>query len=497
MEQKISLINQAVHFSCILAFFCIGLLTTIPAEAASVTLAWDSVQPAPEGYRVFVRKANQAYDYSRPTWQGTTLSATVNNLQDYTEYYFAVRAYQGYQESTNSNEIRYITPLNGSNGSDTTPPYWDGASLGIGSASAAFTGGRVTVEFDTARDGVDGRNLRFNVYYAPSASWDNHDWTGNSVIADAAVRSGGTFAHAFTIDGLTNGVRYTVGIRVEDQSGNEDTNISTLRVTPSASSSATIIDNRSSQTSRTGTWSTSSGSGHYDRDSLWSRDGSTFTWHFTPSQSGVYDVAMWWTEWSSRSTRIPVKITHAHGTATVHVNQQTNGGRWNSQGQFHFQAGTTYRVAITSQPGPSSTCADAVRFQLVQEVIVDNRASQTSRTGTWSTSSSSGHYDRDSLWSRDGSTFTWHFTPSQSGVYDVAMWWTEWSSRSTRIPVNITHVNGLATVYVNQQANGGRWNSQGRFHFKAGTTYYVKITAQPGPSSTCADAVRFRYISAN
>jgi hypothetical protein len=270
-----------------------------------------------------------------------------------------------------------------------------------------------------------------------------------------------------------------------------------------------IVDNRASQTSRTGTWSVSSSSGHYDRDSLWSRDGSTFTWHFTPSQSGVYDVGMWWTQWSSRNTRIPVNIAHAQGNATVYVNQQVNGGQWNSQGQFQFQAGTTYRVTITAQPGPSSTCADAVRFRLLNEdnpvnvvqpvmsTIVDNRSSQTSQTGSWGVSSGSNPYDRDSLWSRNGSSFTWHFTPSQSGVYDVGMWWTQWGSRNTRIPVNIAHAQGNATVYVNQQVNGGRWNSQGQFQFQAGTTYRVTITAQPGPSSTCADAVRFRLISAN
>jgi hypothetical protein len=73
-----------------------------------------------------------------------------------------------------------------------------------------------------ARDAVDGRNLKFNVYYSPSSSWDNGDWTGNSVVAQATVRQGETFAHAVTIDGLTNGVRYTFGVRVEDRSGNED-----------------------------------------------------------------------------------------------------------------------------------------------------------------------------------------------------------------------------------------------------------------------------------
>ena len=88
------------------------------------------------------------------------------------------------------------------------------------------------MEFDTARDGVDGRNLRFNVYYAASGSWNNTDWTRNSVVADAAVGSGSTFTHAVSLSGLTNGVSYTFGVRAEDQSGNEDGNTRTLRATP-------------------------------------------------------------------------------------------------------------------------------------------------------------------------------------------------------------------------------------------------------------------------
>jgi hypothetical protein len=139
MNQK-STLNKTILIACISVFILIGSLTTIAAEAASVTLAWNATNPAPEGYRVFARRGDQAYNYSLPAWQGTGSSATVNNLQDQTEYYFVVRAYQGYQESANSNEVRYVSPAPENSvptppdntGSDTTPPYWDGATPGIG-----------------------------------------------------------------------------------------------------------------------------------------------------------------------------------------------------------------------------------------------------------------------------------------------------------------------------------------------------------------------------
>jgi hypothetical protein len=71
---------------------------------------------------------------------------------------------------------------------------------------------------------------------------------------------------------------------------------------------------------------------------------------------------MWWTAWPSRSTAVPVDIRHAGGTTRVTVDQQQNGGRWNSLGLYSFAAGVSYTVTVTSQPGPSSTCADAVKF---------------------------------------------------------------------------------------------------------------------------------------
>ena len=77
---------------------------------------------------------------------------------------------------------------------------------------------------------------------------------------------------------------------------------------------------------------------------------------------------MWWTAWSSRSTTIPVDIQHAGGSTRVIINQQQNGGKWNSLGLYTFAGGVRYTVKITSQPGPTSTCADAVKFTNVGDV---------------------------------------------------------------------------------------------------------------------------------
>ena len=82
---------RIAHISANLAFLCI-LSTTTAVMAAIVTLRWDPNAPAPKGYRVFARKSDQAYDYSRPDWQGTATICTLDNLENQTEYYFVVRA---------------------------------------------------------------------------------------------------------------------------------------------------------------------------------------------------------------------------------------------------------------------------------------------------------------------------------------------------------------------------------------------------------------------
>jgi len=350
-----------------------------------------------------------------------------------------------------------------------------------------------------------------------------------------------------------------------------------------------IIDNGEPGTSYTGTWGVSGGTEPYGDDSLWARDGATYTWQFDSQPSGVYEVLMWWSGYASRASDIGVDINHSSGVQAVRINQLVGAGQRNSLGEYYFDSSGS--VTITAAFGSSvSTCADAVWFrhvsdntppiayidaitpnpaepgQLIEfsghgtdnegtvvayqwessidgpinnsasfststlsegihtisfkvqddeglwsvavtqelivgtiptEIIIDNRDSETSRTGTWGVSGASNPYGVDSVWSRDGTTFTWHFDPPQTGDYEVSMWWTEWSSRSTSVPVTITYHGDSTNVNVNQQENGEQWNSLGIFHFDLSSGGSVSITSQPGPSSTCADAVKFNFVPSN
>ncbi|OGW55642.1 MAG: hypothetical protein A2Y81_01070 [Nitrospirae bacterium RBG_13_43_8] len=122
-----------------------------------------------------------------------------------------------------------------------------------------------------------------------------------------------------------------------------------------------IIDNGDAGTSHTGTWETSGGLAPYGPDSLWARNGATYSWQMSSQPAGMYEVYMWWSGYSTRATNIAVAITHRDGVQIVNINQQQNAGQWNSLGQFYFN--TTGKVGITAANGSTvSTCADAVRF---------------------------------------------------------------------------------------------------------------------------------------
>jgi lysophospholipase L1-like esterase len=371
-------------------------------------------------------------------------------------------------------------------------------------------------------------------------------------------------------------------------------NPATVSVAVNAVSTETVIDNGGPGTSFTGTWAASGAAGYYGENSAWSRDGAKYTWTFTPSASGSYELSMWWTAYSTRSTNVPVDIVHNGGTGRIYINQQVNGGKWNVLGRYTFAAGQSYKVTITSQPGPSSTCGDAVKFAFLAdvgnlpptavndtaettagapvtvnvisndtddvginaatvtivtppangtavpngngtvtytpypgfngvdtfkytvsdnqgavsnqatvtitinavsaEVVIDNGGPGTSYTGTWAVSAATDSYGSASVWSRDGSKYTWTFVPTVSGYYQVSMWWTAYSTRSTAVPVDIKHSGGTTRTTINQKLNGGKWNGLGIYSLIGGVTYTVTVTSQPGPSSTCADAVKIAFM---
>ena len=121
------------------------------------------------------------------------------------------------------------------------PPTWDN-QVGICSAEDAAIGRSVTVNFGAATDDISEGSVKYNIYYAPTTDWNSHSWFANNVISNIAPTAGIVCLNAYRVTGLTNDVEYTFGVRVTDESGNEDSNTTTRVAIPSDEGLITFSD---------------------------------------------------------------------------------------------------------------------------------------------------------------------------------------------------------------------------------------------------------------
>jgi subtilisin family serine protease len=354
-----------------------------------------------------------------------------------------------------------------------------------------------------------------------------------------------------------------------------------------------IIDNGTAGTSFTGSWCTSSAPNPFGANSLFSCGGGLDTYRWTPTipAQASYDVYLWWTSNSNRSTSVPITVTHASGSTARTFNQQVGGGQWVLHGRYTFNAGTAGWVQVTDANGQAN--ADAVRWvpatpdttppdttissgpsgiittnsatftwtgsdnvtptgNLVYatrleplesfsafssattrtytnlangsytfhvkaqdtsgnedptpatraftvsvaagQITIDNGTAGTSFTGSWCTSSAPNPFGANSLFSCGGGLDTYRWTPTipAQASYDVYLWWTSNSNRSTSVPITVTHASGSTARTFNQQVGGGQWVLHGRYTFNAGTAGWVQVTDANGQAN--ADAVRWAPV---
>jgi hypothetical protein len=83
------------------------LLSNQPAYSSDIALAWNpNTENHIIGYRLFCRQHGKDYDYDTPIWEGNDTKCTVSNLEENSDYFFVVRAFDTYgNESSDSNEI--------------------------------------------------------------------------------------------------------------------------------------------------------------------------------------------------------------------------------------------------------------------------------------------------------------------------------------------------------------------------------------------------------
>jgi hypothetical protein len=134
-----------------------------------------------------------------------------------------------------------------------------------------------------------------------------------------------------------------------------------------STSTGTAIDNAATGFAASANWTTGTsstdkyGTNYRYRSTAAISDVATFTISLGTSKS--YNVAAWWPQGANRSATASYSVSHAGGTATVQVNQQINGGRWNSLGTWSMNAGNnTAKLSCWTTTG-YIVVADAVKWQ--------------------------------------------------------------------------------------------------------------------------------------
>lgn len=141
-------------------------------------------------------------------------------------------------------------------------------------------------------------------------------------------------------------------------------------------SADTIIDSNNSNNdtsnhylSVSASWASSTnvagyyGSGYYWASTAAVSDGAAFFFYLPAAATKT--VSAWWTAGADRSTSAPFVMFNASDTnlGTVSVNQQINGGKWNTLGTFNFNAGWNKVVLSRWVPTGFVVVADAIRIQ--------------------------------------------------------------------------------------------------------------------------------------
>lgn len=134
-----------------------------------------------------------------------------------------------------------------------------------------------------------------------------------------------------------------------------------------------FIDDGHLWTSSTGNWTKTLHPDSYGPNSLESNEtGAVYLYEFIPPEHDFYEVFLWWTaeDSLSRCPDVPVKVYNGQDLMnTLNLNQQENGGQWNSLGLYFFN--NTAKIAITSPGSDCKTCVDGIKFDLYGAMVPD------------------------------------------------------------------------------------------------------------------------------
>lgn len=164
-----------------------------------------------------------------------------------------------------------------------------------------------------------------------------------------------------------------------------------------------------------------------------------------------------------------------------------------------LQTNTTYYFELVSSNGPyigTYTGSFSTSLSLIME------SSQASYSGIWTVASAapdkySPYYEfADTVTGSDSATALFRPNIATPGLYDVYLWYSAGTNRSSAAPVTIGYNGGGTETFVNETTNGGSWQLvASALPFAAGTNGYVRLGNGSGESNkvVIADAVQFTF----
>jgi hypothetical protein len=164
-----------------------------------------------------------------------------------------------------------------------------------------------------------------------------------------------------------------------------------------------------------------------------------------------------------------------------------------------LQTNTTYYFELVSTNGPyigTYTGSFSTSFSQIME------SSQASYSGIWTVGSAapdkySPFYEfADTVTSTGNASAIFRPNIATPGLYDVYLWYSAGTNRSSAAPVIIGYNGGGTEVFVNETINGGSWQLIGsRLPFAAGTNGYIRLSNGSGESNkiVIADAVQLTF----
>ncbi|MCG8551074.1 MAG: hypothetical protein MI799_11795, partial [Desulfobacterales bacterium] len=169
---------------------------------------------------------------------------------------------------------------------------------------------------------------------------------------------------------------------------------------------------------------------------------NTAIWQFEVPESDNYQVFARWTAHPNRASDATYTVQTDIGSYPITVNQQLNGGVWNSLGIYNFLAGQNYRVDLTDE---------ANGYVVADAIMISPMGAEPNR-------------------------FIWNLSIPEAGQYEVYARWTAHPNRASDATYSVLHDGGETPVTVNQQTNGAKWNLLGTYNFTPATGSVFKVT---------------------